>query len=243
MSYDTMSLYPNHVAVYYDIEFVGDLNESISHCRVYELAATRDDGAEFHTLVNPGRPFTEPVVGRLPPRSALECAPALQEAVDALMVWVGQPCVLVSHGNFRSDQLVLRAARFPRGTLFADSLMIARSMVRVPRYTLGFLHSHFKCGAIASPHCALDDARALRRVMHALRRLGDISQHMCVYGAHDYALSNYAGIGAKTELALARGGYVLADPRTWESALATLSSYMIPHVRALQAHVAETRAP
>ena len=220
--------------MFYDIEFIGDLNESVSQCRVYELAAVTEDGREFYTLVNPGPPFAQPVVGALPSQRELESAPSLQAAVDALMQWVGHPCILMSHGNFRSDQLVLRAATFPRGTLFADSLMIARSMVRAPRYTLASLHSYLNCGHIASPHSALDDARALRRVVHSLRTTGNVVDHMALYGARDYALSNYAGIGAKTELALARAGYVHSDPRTWDYAMFAIDECMVQHVRALQ---------
>jgi DNA polymerase III epsilon subunit-like protein len=201
--------------VVYDIEFLGNLEEGVGHCRVYEIGAVNVRGDEFHTLVDPGEPYVQPHVGVLPPVESLRSAPSLQEAVDALMQWAPECPVLVSHGNFRSDQLVLRRARFPPGVLFGDSLMIARSMLRVPAYSLSALHVHFGLGTLDSPHNALADARALFHVLHAMHVQCDIRLHMCLYNAHEYALSNYAGIGAKTELALARLGFVLGDPSTW----------------------------
>ena len=204
--------------IYYDLEFTGDLQSSanVGHCRIYEIAAVQNDtGEEFQAYVDPGEPYNEPIVGALPPRDRLT------ESLDAVMrrffEWIGrrsEGVYMVSHGNFRSDQRVLQAqgVRFPPEYFFADSLMIARAMLRFPKYTLGALHERLGHGAIADPHTALHDARALKTIM---RSLEGWTQYACVYRAEDTALSNLRGIGAKTELYLQRSGFVIHDRLTW----------------------------
>ena len=208
--------------VCYDLEFIGDLNEDVGLCRVYEIAAVKENGDTFHAFVDPGEPYDNPIVGTLPVDS-VRGASTLQEVMDALLEWVGCTCVLISHGGFRSDQLVLRAAHIPKHIRFADTLMISRLHLHLPRYTLGALHEHFGLGCIESPHNALADALALKKILD----VWNPPSHLFVtYAPEEYAMSNYGGIGAKTELQLANLGFSLSDQRTWGCI-----AYLSPHQR------------
>ena len=195
----------------YDLEFLGDLNDDVGQCRVYEIAAVKENGDTFHAFVDPGEPYDDPIVGILPIDS-VRGASTLQEVMDALFEWVCAPTILISHGGFRSDQLVLRAAHIPEYVRFADTLMVSRLHLHLPRYTLSALHEHFGLGCIESPHNALADAQALKKILDVWKP----PLHLFVtYAPEDYAISNYIGIGAKTELQLAHLGFSLSDQRTW----------------------------
>jgi len=213
--------------VCYDLEFIGNLNEDVGQCRVYEIAAVKESGETFHSFVDPGEPYDDPVVGTLP-LDSVRGARTLQEVVDALFEWVfhgsaGCTCVLISHGGFRSDQLVLRAAHVPEHIRFADTLMVSRIHLYLPRYTLSALHEHFGLGCIECPHNALADALALKKILDIWKP----PLHLFVtYAPKDYALSNYSGIGAKTELRLAHLGFSLSDQRTWGCI-----AYLLPRQR------------
>ena len=225
--------------IYYDLEFIGDLKEGAGHCRIYEFAAIDQTGREFQAYVDPGEPYLDPVVGALPPLDKM--SEPLASVMERFFAWVGrrsEGVYMVSHGNFRSDQLVLQAqgVLFPPFYYCADSLMITRAMLKgVPRYTLGYIFEFLGHGAIADPHTALHDARALKTI---LEHLDNWTMYACVYDANDTALSNLNGIGAKTELYLQRSGFNLRDRSTW-GCLTTLSE---PQRSALEACALEACA-
>ena len=200
--------------IFYDLEFIGDLRESVGQCRIYEIAAVSESGYEFHSYVDPGDPYDNPIVGSLPDRKLLK--EPLFAVMERFFLWanIGGDVYMVSHGNFRSDQLVLcaQSVRFPDNFFFADSLMITRAMVQSPRFSLSFLYDFLGHGEIADPHTALQDARALRTIMNGLQNW---TQFACVYRPHDTALSNLRGIGAKTELYLQSSGFDIGNTETW----------------------------
>ena len=220
-------------AIFFDLEFIGNLNESVSHCRIYEVAAVKPSGDEFHSYVDPGEPYIQPVVGTLPRRELL--IDPLQRVLERFVEWIGPaPCYLVSHGNFRSDQRVLRAqnATIPNHIRFVDSLMITRAMIHSTKFSLSFLYEFLGHGKIDEPHSALHDARATKKIMDGLP---DWRRYACSYSLHIDALSNIKGIGAKTELYLHNSGWRRGDMTTWEC-LGTLTQLQVEGLFSDESH-------
>lgn len=210
--------------IYYDLEFIGNLNESVGHCRIYEIAAVKTSGDEFQSYVDPGEPYTQPVVGSLPRRELL--VDSLECVLERFIEWIGpKPCYLVSHGNFRSDQRVLRAqnATIPNHIRFVDSLMVTRAMVHSSKFSLSFLYEFLGHGEIDEPHSALHDARATKKILDGLPNW---RRYACSYSLDVDALSNIKGIGAKTELYLHDSGWRRGDMTTWEC-LSTLTQRQV----------------
>ena len=202
------------LVIYYDLEFIGDLTECVGQCRIYEIAAVKHSGEEFHSYVDPGEPYIEPIVGALPERKLL--TEPLERVIETFIEWIGMtPCYLVSHGNFRSDQRVLRAqhANIPDHIRFIDSLMITRAIVHSSKFSLSFLHEFLGHGIIDQPHSALHDARATKTILDGLHGW---QRYACSYPLAVDALSNITGIGAKTELYLHESGWRRGDMTTGE---------------------------
>lgn len=226
--------------IYYDLEFLGDLNEDVGHCRVYEIGAVNDSGDEFHSFVDPGEPYDDPVVGSYD-RDVVRDSRTLQEVVDDLIRWMGTgEIIMISHGNFRSDHLVLRAATFPPRIRFADSLMIARIMFTLPSYSLSGMYEYFLQNPHPSPHTALADACALRNIMHMWE---GYEWYMVTYAPGEYALSNYTGIGAKTESTLAYYGFSLSNSNTWGAVNVLHASQQVRMWDIIRAHAGTPSTP
>ncbi len=153
-------------------------DKDIATCGIVEIGAVRvrdgREAGEFHSLVRPDRPVS-PGARRVHGHGdeSLASAPPFAEVWPRFREFVGG-ATLVAHNGQRFDVPVLRrmaaaAGGDAGGLQVFDTLPLARSL-RGDSSKLGDLAARFGVAA-GRAHHALDDARTLVGVYHALERL------------------------------------------------------------------------
>ena len=158
--------------VVFDVETTG---LDVDTCGIIEVGAVRvragEIVAEFHHLVDPGRPIEREATDVHGYRDAdVAGRPAFAEVWPALQAFIGDD-VLVAHNAREFDIPVLRrhvraAGGDPMQLAFFDTLPLARSVVRESA-KLEHLATRFQVPAWRAHH-ALEDARALVAVLAGL---------------------------------------------------------------------------
>lgn len=211
--------------VWFDLEFLGDLNDGTDQCSIYEIAAINEDDVVYQEFCDPcpGEPI-------IPVPFHKECFRITrgyinEHNIDTVAVVLGRfveylassitgdsnGVVLLSHGCFRSDKPILmhtvlqNAIEWPRWVRFADTLQLSRvCLLQQPSYRLCDLYVNLVGCCIKEPHSATYDAMATKSVVG---HMWDWQTRMVHYSLHDPPLSNVKHIGAKTELKLVSGGF------------------------------------
>ena len=218
--------------VFYDLEFLGDLNDGTRGCSIYEIAAVGAKQRHFQSFVDPfpGRDIlpspvqrdcfhiTREFIAEHAIQPIDKVIPRFLDYLNSLVKHPKDTIVLTSHGGFRSDFLILRHAmnncglQWPSHIRFADTLQILRvCLPRAQTYTLSNLYRYCTRKDIPSPHSALHDTFALRHIMQHI----EWKQCAVHYALHEHPLSNIRHIGAKTEIFLTNRGYNILDPSTY----------------------------
>lgn len=216
-----------HCVFCFDLEFFGDIANSIHECRIWEIGCVcMDTGDVFHVNVLPllrhdmYKAYTSKGEFTMVSHAFLKTANAVP-LVQALHMWrswmVGcaakagkQSCLLVSHNCFKSDAPVLQQemgsvnAAFYMPTFFFDSLLFMRYAMRgkgISDYSLRSLSSQF--GATCNQaHRALSDALQLARLLS--KTPIPISGVFCC--ADQLPLVVFDGIGVNSAVAMGKDG-------------------------------------
>ena len=190
----------------FDLEFVGDLGESVDSCYLWNIGAIHmATGATFSCVMNP-------VVRPIPPAHE-NCvavtdayltehnAVDLKQGLQMFFRWLGTNNVLVAHNNFKADKLVLEQACRRAGVrcpllYFMDSLLFVRNMHKHPSYKLGALYEHYVCAPFVEQHKALPDAIALSTM---LTSAVESFAGAILYPTHSTPLQNIRWVGPACE--------------------------------------------
>ena len=246
-----------HCVCCFDLEFFGDIANSIQECRIWEIGCVcMDTGDVFHVNVMPllrhdmYKAYTSNGEFTMVSHAFLKSANAVS-LVHALHMWrrwmvdcatkAGkQSCLLVSHNCFKSDAPVLQQemgsvnAAFYMPTFFFDSLLFMRYALRgkgITDFSLRALSSQF--GATCNQaHRALSDSLQLARLLSAT----PIPMTGIFCRADQLPLVVFDGIGVNSAVAMGKDGMVsvhqlLAEILSNHGVVNELSctEYLLPH--------------
>lgn len=191
-----------------DFEFVGDLTESPSNCRIWNIGAVKSDGTTFNVIMN--------VPTHMPTHTG--CVEITEEYLrknnaidykDGFMHfchWVGPHAVIITHNCFKSDKLVLEA-ECQRHNLniphwyFYDSLIFFRTKIQCKSYKLVDLYEQIIGKKFQETHTALEDAKGLWEI---IKQIPPDSLYM--YPKYLTPLQNIKWVGTACEKCFIRNG-------------------------------------
>ena len=210
------TLHADALWVVYDLEFVGQRNQ-FEHARVWDVGAVGLEGESFQGTCVPCTPIPPPIDPkyvaitkpwlRKQPHFYTRKSDCLAKFIEFLLCASTSrgksKIVLVAHGNFHSDKIVLEAecARLglalPDNVYFFDSLpMFRRLLPGIVSYRLNTIAKALLRTSEALHHRALDDARLLQRCLAAV---GQSRWVGCAYRAGCVPLKALPGVGSATE--------------------------------------------
>jgi len=220
--------------VVYDLEFVGPPND-FANAHIWDVgAAVLAFGPHeiFQGSCVPCAPIPPPVSAEyraitkkwlLRQPNVTEKRNCLQNFIEWLLCTQAackkSKIVLLSHGNFRSDKVVLEsecrrhALQLPDCIYFFDTLPLFRKLLpHLPHYSVNAI-SNTLLRAPTVEHRALADALLLQRCLHVV---GVHNISGCIYKAYAIPLQTLTGVGSGIERSLVcrhgvSGAYDLAS--------------------------------
>jgi len=219
-----------------DLEFVGDIQRGVNHCRIYEIAGVTNTGDTFQTYVDP-YPETHILPKPVHPgcfhltrdfiqsNNIQPISHALARFIRFINNIAADNITIFAHAAFRSDKpILMNAIRrtglvWPTHARFADTLNIVRAAYpNIGKYDLASVYCYIFGSTMPRPHSALHDAKALDDILTAIPNHWEFT---VTYAIDQYPLSRLKYIGAKTELYLMRCGFHPDMPHTYR-AMSTL---------------------
>lgn len=190
-----------HGWVCIDLEFVGDINEGCSKCRIWNIGAIKPDGSMFEIYMNvPTNMGTIPGCVQVTENFLRNNhAVSFEKGFRQFCNWVGPQAVIISHNCFKSDKLVLEA-ECKRHNIempcwyFYDSLLYLRTKIQCNSYRLADVYKHVVGEDFDETHMALNDAKGLWEV---LKRIPPDSLFM--YPKYLTPLQNIKWVGSACE--------------------------------------------
>ncbi len=148
--------------------------------------------AKFHSLVNPGRSVPEAayLVHKISDAD-LAGAPVFAELADGLLGFLQNSVICAYNAKFDIgfiDYQLKQSGREPLDLPAVDILLMARDMLRLPRYNLQSTARHFGIDCACGLHRALADAELAYRIFFKLRdifkdkKLNSLADFFSLYG-------------------------------------------------------------
>lgn len=169
--------------IFFDTETTGLIkNKALTlmmQPHIIELGAVRDDGEEFHTLLNPGVKL-EPIITKITglTNEKLKDAPKFRDVLPELVeFFIGQEALVAHNLPFDLGLLVFELRRceaefkFPYPPVHIDTVQIAQPRYRGKFMKLQALYEDL-IGPYEQKHRALEDAKDLQLVYNALTGKG-----------------------------------------------------------------------
>ena len=164
-----------HGWVILDLEFVGDIGEGCSKCRIWNIGAIKPDNTIFEICIDvPTDMGTHPGCVEVTDSFLRENnAVSFQEGFRQFAEWVGPQAVIMSHNCFKSDKIVLEAECRRHGVelpcwYFYDTLIFLRTKIQCNSYRLVDIYKHVTGKDFNEIHMALHDAKALWEILQIL---------------------------------------------------------------------------
>jgi DNA polymerase III epsilon subunit-like protein len=207
--------------VVYDLEFVSRRAGEFEKCAIWDIGALALAGgvvqSSFSGSCVPCHPIPPPVSSEYAPitKKWLKKQPnyckSKRICLQRFLQWLLQcrvsygksKIILASHGNFRSDKVVLEAEclregwKLPDCVYFYDTLsMFRRILPGIEHYSLQSISRTLLRSTCPVEHRALADAQLLER---CLRVVGAHNLVGCIYRGHKIPLQSLPGIGYYNE--------------------------------------------